>query len=237
MSTTMLRAQAARSFATSSRATPFVARAAYSRARTYATNPDPTHPTDSPIPTDKSTLSNALLVWLGASAVGVGAWYYTQQGGDIRAKRKADQDKAVAKAEELAEAGKRAANDVVREGQEGYEQYKASGKEKLSDARASAESSVSGTKTAVENQYDAARTSAASTYNAAVHQVEDAEARAKASLEEAKRKAEEKTQSWGAWLGSWVGWGSKKADETKRESASQVAASAADVQREAQKRA
>lgn len=64
----------------------------------------------------------------------------------------------------------------------------------------------------------------------------DAEAAAKATYDDAKHKAQETQQSWGAWFGSWFGYGKSKAQEAESRTAADVAAGAAKVQREAEKR-
>ncbi|CCM02504.1 uncharacterized protein FIBRA_04606 [Fibroporia radiculosa] len=238
MSSSVLRSQAVRALAASSRASPFAAaRAVHPISRRYATTPDPTHPTDAPKPSDVPTPQggNNALMWLaGATALGVGGWYYLREDGqDIHAKRKADQEAAVAKAKELNELGKRTAHDVVREGEKGYADLKASGKDKLDDVR----SRANDTQSAVERQYDAAKSSVSNTYNAAAHTVGDAEARAKATYDDAKQRAEQTTQSWGAWFGSWFGLGRQKAEDAERKTALEVASGASKVQKEAEKRA
>lgn len=205
--------------------------------RTYATIPNPTQPTDSPEPSDVPTpKGSGSTFWLlvGGTAAAVGGWYYMREGQpDIHAKRKADQEEALAKARELTAAGKRTVQDTVREGEKGYDQLKASGTEKVNEARAKTSDYVNGARSTVERQYDAAMTSVGNTYTAAAHTVEEAEARAKAAAEGAKQA----TQSWGAWLGSWFGYGKSKVDETKREAAAQVASGASKVEKEAEKRA
>lgn len=47
---------------------------------------------------------------------------------------------------------------------------------------------------------------------------------------------DETTQSWGQWLGSWFGYGKKKAEEGKKEGAEKVAEGARKVELEADKR-
>ncbi|KAH9915670.1 uncharacterized protein B0H18DRAFT_1087477 [Fomitopsis serialis] len=239
MSTALLRSQAARSVAASARATPVFARAAYPHVRTYAVTPDPTQPTDSPTPSDvpKPEKSNMLWILGGVTAASVGAWYYlNMEGENVHEKRQKDAEEAAQKARELSDAGKRTAQDAVKEGQKGYYDLKAAGKDKLHSAEATANEYAADTRGTVTKQYDAAKASAADTYNAATAKVGDAEAAAKATYADAKQKANETTQSWGSWFGSWFGYGKKKAEAAESRTAADVAASASKVQREAEKR-
>lgn len=112
----------------------------------------------------------------------------------------------------------------------------AAGKEKLHSAEATANGYTADARGAVTKQYDAAKASAADAYNATAAKVGDAEAVAKATYDDAKHKAQETQQSWGAWLGSWFGYGKSKAQEAQSRTAVDVAAGAAKVQREAEKR-
>ena len=81
-----------------------------------------------------------------------------------------------------------------------------------------------------------AEAAATEAYNAAAAKVGDAEAAAKATYDDAKHKAQETQQSWGAWLGSWVGYGKSKVQEAESRTAADVAAAAAKVQQEAEKK-
>ncbi|KAI0930698.1 hypothetical protein AcW1_003655 [Taiwanofungus camphoratus] len=230
MTTTMLRSQAARTFVSSARASPLVARGAYTYVRTYASTPDPMHPTDTPSPSDvpKPSGSNNTLLWLvGGTGLALGGWYYMRERKqeDATARRKADQEKARAKAGELGDATKRTAQDAVKEGEQGYSNIKASGEEKLAQARSQATGFADGTRAAVAQNYDAAKAKV----EGALHETET---NAKAAYD----KASAETQSWGAWLGSWFGYGRSKADEAKREGAGAVAEGAAKVEKEAGKR-
>ena len=112
----------------------------------------------------------------------------------------------------------------------------AAGKEKLRSAEATANGYAADTSNAVTKQYDAAKASATEAYNSATTKVGDAEAAAKATYADAKQKASETKQSWGAWFGSWFGYGKGKAEEVESKTAADVAAGAAKVQREAEKR-
>lgn len=57
----------------------------------------------------------------GLTAASVGAWYYLNMSGeDVHAKRQKDVDEAAQKAKELGDAGKRTAQDFVKEGEKGY---------------------------------------------------------------------------------------------------------------------
>lgn len=105
----------------------------FQRLCTLATIPDPTHPTDKPTPNDVPIPpkpsggggSNAFIWLVGGTAVAVGGWWYTQQSGqDAHAKRKQDEEKIKQKAQELKDAGKATAHDVVREGEQGYDSHK-----------------------------------------------------------------------------------------------------------------
>ncbi|TFY61783.1 hypothetical protein EVJ58_g4296 [Rhodofomes roseus] len=240
MSTAILRSQAARSVAASARAAPVVARAAYPHARAYSVTPDPTHPTDSPKPSDipkpeKDNLTSQFWILTGVTAASIAGWYYFN-GDDLHRKRQKDTAEAAQKAKELNDAGKRTAQDVVKEGEKGYYDLKAAGKEKLHSAEATADGYAADTRNTVTKQYGVAKASAADAYNATAAKVGDAEAAAKATYADAKQKANETKQSWGQWFGSWVGYGKSKAQEAESKSATDVAAGAAKVQREAEKR-
>ncbi|KAI0728245.1 hypothetical protein C8Q72DRAFT_835605 [Fomitopsis betulina] len=236
MSATMLRSRALRSAAASARATPVIARAAHPHVRTYAATPDPTQPTDSPQPSDvpKPERSNTLWILGGLTAASIGAWYYLNMPGeDVHEKRQKSVNEATQKARELGDAGKRSAQDLAKEG---YLDLKAAGKERLHSAEATANGYAADARGAVTKQYDAAKASATDAYNATAAKVGDAENAAKATYDDAKHKAQETQQSWGAWLGSWVGYGKSKAQEAESRAAADVAAGAAKVQREAEKR-
>lgn len=114
--------------------------------------------------------------------------------------------------------------------------HQAAGKERLHSAEATANGYAADARGAVTKQYDAAKASATDAYNATAAKVGDAENAAKATYDDAKHKAQETQQSWGAWLGSWVGYGKSKAQEAESRAAADVAAGAAKVQREAEKR-
>ena len=101
----------------------------------------------------------------------------------------------------------------------------ASAQSKVDQARKEAD----GARASVVQQYDAAKGSVASTYNAAASKVDGA-------THDVAHKVGETSQSWGAWLGSWVGYGQGKADETKREGAAEIAQGAGVVKKEAEKR-
>lgn len=95
--------------------------------RTYAVTPDPTHPTDSPQPSDvpKPEKSNTLWILSGLTAASIGAWYYLNMPGEnIHEKRQKDADVAAQKAKELSDAGKRTAQDIVKEGEKEYQDLK-----------------------------------------------------------------------------------------------------------------
>ncbi|KAH9941035.1 hypothetical protein B0H21DRAFT_558960 [Amylocystis lapponica] len=231
-----LRSQPARAFTSSVRGVPLIARAAYPRARTLATVPNPQHPTDGPKPSDVPTppggSGNTLLWLVGGTGVAVGAWYYTREGEDPHARRKADEAQMRQKVNELADAGKRTAHSTVREGEKGYQDIKASGADKVAQARKEADDAGA----SVVKQYDAAKASAASTYNAAAGKVEGAAHDAAQKAEKTYAEAAETTQSWGAWFGSWFGYGKGKAEDAKREGAAKVADGAGEVKKEAEKR-
>ena len=98
--------------------------------RSYSTIPDPTKPTDKPEPNDIPKPSggggtNTLLFIAGLAAAGGGYYYYTYgQDADVHEKRKADEERVKARAQELRDAGKATAHDAVREGQERYDETK-----------------------------------------------------------------------------------------------------------------
>lgn len=66
-------------------------------------------------------------MWIGIAALlgGGGYYYYSTQGGeDAHAKRKAEEEKMKAKAQEAVDAGKQTAHHAVKEGQQQFDQFK-----------------------------------------------------------------------------------------------------------------
>ncbi|GJE97718.1 hypothetical protein PsYK624_139390 [Phanerochaete sordida] len=244
----MIRAQASRTLAAATR-TP--ARAAALPRRTYATIPDPQKPTDAPKPNDVPAAggSNTLALLVAGTAVLVGGWWYMQPGAaDPHAQRLKDQQELERKALAAKDAGRATAHDAVRETEAGYEATKAAAKDKLEQARAeagSAAADIRGKLDAVKAQtaqtYDSAKNAAASTVNDATRRAEATYGDAKRAAADAAHKVEAESQSWGQWLGSWVGYGKAKtaeaADDAKRDVAQKVAAGAGKVEAEANKRA
>ena len=97
--------------------------------RTYTTNPDSTKPTsDSPENASASKPqggSSTFWLLVAITAGGAGGWYYLQQeSNDPHAQVKEEEERMKRKAQELKEAGKATAHDAVREGQQGYENFK-----------------------------------------------------------------------------------------------------------------
>ncbi|KAH9858405.1 hypothetical protein C2E23DRAFT_767702 [Lenzites betulinus] len=227
MSSAILRTQPIRA---SVRAAPAAARAVRLSARTYATSPDPTHPTDAPKPNDIPKPSGGggggttlLLVAGGVAAIG-GGYYYYSLSEDPHAQRLADQERLKKKAEELRDAGKATAHDAVREGEKKYDETKASGKDKLESARAQASATVDDAKNTAVRQYGNAKAAVSD----AAHKVEH-------TYEDAVQKSKAEAQSWNGWFWSWFGYGKAKADETKREGAQKVVDGAQKVEKEAGK--
>lgn len=210
-------------------AAPIAVRAAHPRPRTFATFPDPTHPTNSQndVPRLKGN-SNTLLWIAGGLAVvaGGGSYYYyfyTDQAGpaDPHAQLKAEEQRLKQKAEELRDAGKATAHDVARDYQSKYEETK----DKLAHARGEAGKTAEDARAATIRQYEKVVGSA----NSATHKVEE-------KYDEAARKAKEEAQTWNQWLWSWFGYSQHKAEEVKREGAAKVAEGARKVESEAGKR-
>ncbi|EKM54180.1 uncharacterized protein PHACADRAFT_257843 [Phanerochaete carnosa HHB-10118-sp] len=247
----MIRAQASRTLAAATRATPAVARvAAAPHARTYATIPDPQHPTDGPKPNDKPTPSagggNTFAMLTVGTAALIGGWWYLQQKEDPHAKRLEDQAALEKKAQEMKEAGKATAHDAARESKENYEATKVAAKDKLNQARTEAGSAAADVRGRLESvksstvqTYDSARNAAAATVNDATRKAEATYDEARKKAADAAHKVEAETQSWGQWLGSWFGYGKAKTEKTaedaKREAARQVAAGADRVENAADK--
>lgn len=81
------------------------------------------------------------------------------------------------------------------------------------------------------------KNAAAASYNDAAHKAESTYTDAKTKVVDAAHKVEAESQSWGQWLGSWVGYGKAKKEEAKSDAAGKVAEGAGKVEQEAQKRA
>ncbi|OBZ67137.1 hypothetical protein A0H81_12931 [Grifola frondosa] len=210
----MLRTQTIRTLASSSHASPALARAALLRTRTLATAPDPTKPTDSPKPSRRKTATS--LSGSPPAAVCIGGWYYMQdRAPDRYAQRKAAEEQVSVKAAELSEAGKRTATEAVREGEQRYGELKVR-RLPAHTGRAQAGAAVHDAQSTAVRELDAAKASAASTYATATTRVGDAAHRVEQKYEDAAHKVEKTAQGWGAWLGSWFGYGKSKADDTKK---------------------
>lgn len=95
---------------------------------------------------------------------------------------------------------------------------------------------MDGTRASVVQQYDAAKSSVSNTYSSAAGKVEGAAHDVVQKAEKTYADAAQTTNSWGAWFGSWFGYGQSKADEAKREGAAKVAEGAGEVKKEAEKR-
>ncbi|KAL4252657.1 hypothetical protein ABKN59_005320 [Abortiporus biennis] len=242
----MIRTQAIRNFTSSARATPITLRAAAPLAvRRMATIPDPTKPTSDPAFDSASSKSGGgggsnTMLWVAVAAAGAGAgWYYMnmEPPQDAHAARKSDEERLKQKTQELKDTSRKTAQDAAKEGEQKYEDYKASGKEKLEQARTSTSSAVSNTEGRLEKSYVDVKNAATATYRDAANKTEQAYADARNKAAETAHKVEATTtETWGEWFGSWFGYGKKKADETKREGAAQVAEGARKVEKEAEKR-
>ncbi|KAI0093467.1 hypothetical protein BDY19DRAFT_1064832 [Irpex rosettiformis] len=232
----IIRSQASRAFASASAVrTPAVARTL--RARSMATIPDPQHPTDKPLPNDKPGSNNTFLYLVGGTALAIGGWWYTQQSGheaNPHDQRKADEERVKQKAAELRDASVATVHDVAKEGEKAYEDAKASAIGKLEQARAHASATVDATqskldsyKHSAQESYDEAKANVTTTYNEAARET-------RVAFEHAAEKVEEEKQSWGAWFGSWFGYGKRKAIA---KGAEKVESGAEKVEKETQKRA
>jgi hypothetical protein len=85
---------------------------------------------------------------------------------------------------------------------------------------------LTGAKLEAQKAIDAGSRKAESAYSSAL-------GRADATKKDAEAKTEGAKKTW--W--EWIGWGSKKTDETKRDAAANVANAAGRVEKEASKRA
>lgn len=101
--------------------------------RTFATFPDPTHPTNSQddVPNLKPRENNNTRLWIagGLAAAAAGGsyyyYYYVDQGPvDPHAQLKAEEERLKQKAEELRNGGKATAHDAARDCQSKYEETK-----------------------------------------------------------------------------------------------------------------
>ena len=98
--------------------------------RTFATFPDPTHPTNSQndVPNLKPRGNNntLLLVAVGLAAAAGGSYYYYVDQGltDPHAQLKAEEQRLKEKADELRDGGKATAHDAARDCQSKYEETK-----------------------------------------------------------------------------------------------------------------
>lgn len=99
------------------------------RPRTFATFPDPTHPTNSQNDVPRPKGNNNTLLWIAGgvgAAAGVYYYYYADQAGstDPHAQLKAEEERLKQKVEELRDAGRATAYDAARDGEAKYEETK-----------------------------------------------------------------------------------------------------------------
>ncbi|PIL34120.1 hypothetical protein GSI_03831 [Ganoderma sinense ZZ0214-1] len=204
---------------------PVTARAGYSsRLRTFATFPDPTHPTNSQndVPNRPKGNNNTLL-WVagGLAAAAGGYYYYYVDQADPHAQLKAEEERLRQKAEEFRDAGRATARDAARDCESKYDETK----DKLAHARAEAGKTAEEARNAAVRQYERVVETAAG----ATHKVEE-------TYDEAAKKAKEEALTWNQWLWSWFGYSQRKAEDAKREAAAKVADVAHKVESEAGKR-
>ncbi|KAB5595973.1 Nicotinamide riboside kinase [Ceratobasidium theobromae] len=184
-----------------------------------------------PPPTTNKSGSSFPLI-LGLLAVGAGGAYYVNQssgGQDLKHGVKAEaqataayeqtRDAASAKTAELQKQAEDTKNRTTSKSAGLYDQSAV----KLMDAKNEA-----------QHVLDSGIRKTESAYNSLLGRAEvnmhDAEARARELRDNAEKKAK---QTW--W--EWIGWGSKKVDETKKEAAANVTEAAGRIEKEASKRA
>lgn len=107
----------------------------------------------------------------------------------------------------------------------------ASGKEKLERARVKTTAAAADAQSTI----DSYKTAAKDTYAGAAHTAERTYGDARDAAADAVHKAEDTAEGWGAWLGSWFGYGKAKAVDVKKQGAQKVVDGAQQVEKEAGK--
>ncbi|KAG7090956.1 hypothetical protein E1B28_010024 [Marasmius oreades] len=187
--------------------------------RQYANVPNPP-PADGPASAKAGGSNMALYAGL-ALAAGGGVYYYFAANPDkaaqLKAKAKREEEEAIRKSREAVDAGKARVEDGIQQGKQKYEQTANSAQAKYDDYKKGAQNRLNDAKDSTENLYN------------------EAKARTQSQAEATKGGVQRKEEQAKAGWFNWLGWGSNKAEEAKREGASKVSDAAEDVKSKADK--
>jgi len=157
----------------------------------------------------------------------------------LKAKAKHDQEEAVRKAKEAAEAGKARVQDGVQQGKEKFNEVRLNllhvclrgvnvDVGPLLQATNAAQVKYDGYKADAQGRLKDARDSTENLYN-------EAKAKSQAQYEATKAEAQKKEEQAKAGWFSWLGWGKGKAEDVKKEGAEKVSEAAGEVKSRADK--